>query len=222
MFVTCELMIFGLGLHSATGEEWADDSNAVTSAEAQAFKRACVCFGLGRYLYYYAGTWVDLDEHKQPKTIPALPAWATPKEWKQGLRPHQKADSPVRGPRSSAEPGSDRCPEAPSSLILQIEAMAPPLGKRMYRGLLKRIARVWKPRDIQDAALQQQVVAHMQAAERGFRRLDAALDSVEPGALTQILRSLKLPSVDLVDNLQTLHEIVVEVEAAAPGTTMKQ
>jgi hypothetical protein len=40
VFVTCELMIFGLGVHSATGEEWADDENAATSAEAQAFKRA--------------------------------------------------------------------------------------------------------------------------------------------------------------------------------------
>jgi hypothetical protein len=32
----------------------------------------------------------------------------------------------------------------------------------------------------------------MQAAERGFRRLDTALDSVGPEALTQILRSLKV------------------------------
>jgi hypothetical protein len=39
--VTCELTIFGLGSHSATGEEWADNDNAGTSAEAQAFKRAC-------------------------------------------------------------------------------------------------------------------------------------------------------------------------------------
>ena len=50
VLVTCELMIFGLGSHSATGEEWADNDNAGTSAEAQAFKRACSCFGLGRYL----------------------------------------------------------------------------------------------------------------------------------------------------------------------------
>jgi hypothetical protein len=50
VFVTCELTIFGLGSHSATGEEWTDDDNAGTSAEAQAFKRACTCFGLGRYL----------------------------------------------------------------------------------------------------------------------------------------------------------------------------
>jgi hypothetical protein len=40
VLVTCELTIFGVGSHSATGEEWADDDNAGTAAEAQAFKRA--------------------------------------------------------------------------------------------------------------------------------------------------------------------------------------
>src|ERR1700732_883812 len=60
VLVTCELTIFGLGSHSATGEEWADDDNACTSAEAQAFKRACSCLGLGRYLYYFSGEWGDL------------------------------------------------------------------------------------------------------------------------------------------------------------------
>src|ERR1041385_5939365 len=61
VFVTCDLTIFVLGSHSATGEEWADDENAGTSAEARAFKRACSCFGLGRYLYNLDGIWVDLD-----------------------------------------------------------------------------------------------------------------------------------------------------------------
>src|SRR5882672_11689902 len=60
VFVTCDLTIHGIGSHSATGEEWADNDNAGTSAEAQAFKRAASCFGLGRYLYYFTGTWVDL------------------------------------------------------------------------------------------------------------------------------------------------------------------
>jgi hypothetical protein len=62
VFVTCELTIFGLGSHSATGEEWADSENAGTAAEAQSFKRAASCFGLGRYLYYFTGVWVDLDD----------------------------------------------------------------------------------------------------------------------------------------------------------------
>ena len=87
VMVTCEVTVFGLGSHSATGEEWADDDNAVTSAEAQSFKRACACLGLGRYLYYFTGTWVDLDERKRPKTVPQLAGWATPAGWLQGLRP---------------------------------------------------------------------------------------------------------------------------------------
>jgi hypothetical protein len=222
VFVTCELMIFGLGLHSATGEEWADDENAVTSAEAQAFKRACSCFGLGRYLYYFSGEWVDIDERKRPKTVPAPPAWATPDGWRRGLRPQQRVDSPIGDPPAGAKPGTDRGAAAPSSPILQIEALAEPLGKRMYRGLLKRIARVWNPRDIHDEGVQQQVLAHMQAAERGLRRLEAALDSAGPEALTQILRSLKLQSIDRVDNLQTLREVVLALEAARQEEVAKQ
>lgn len=93
------------------------------------------------------------------------------------------------------------------------------LGKRMYRGLLKALARVWNPKDIQDPAIQQKVLAHMQAAERGFRRPAAALERVGPEALTQLLRSLKVPSIYRVDNLQTLREIVLTLETATRGTT---
>jgi ATPase family associated with various cellular activities (AAA) len=55
--------------------------------EAQAFKRSASCFGLGRYLYYFTGTWVDLDERKRPKSVPQLAGWATPAGWREGLRP---------------------------------------------------------------------------------------------------------------------------------------
>jgi hypothetical protein len=77
--VTCEVSIYSLGTHSGIGEEWADNENAGTAAEAQAFKRACACFGLGRYLYDLEGGWVDLDNRKQPKSTPKLPDWALPK-----------------------------------------------------------------------------------------------------------------------------------------------
>jgi hypothetical protein len=95
------------------------------------------------------------------------------------------------------------------------------VGNRMYRGLLKTVARVWNPNDIQDPETLQKVRAHMQAAERGFRRLDAALDRVGPESLTQILRSLNLNSIDRVDNLQTLHEIVLALEAAVQENALK-
>jgi hypothetical protein len=96
------------------------------------------------------------------------------------------------------------------------------LGKRMHRGLLKILARVWNPKDIQDQALRQKVLAHPETAERGIRRLDAALDRVGPESLTQIRRSLKLQFIDRVDNLQTLGEIGLALEGAAQGTTMKR
>ncbi len=221
VLVTCELTIFAIGSHSATGEEFADDENAGTSAEAQAFKRACACFGLGRYLYYFTGTWVDLDERKRPKRVPRLDGWATPEGWRQGLRPNAEVASRLSERTTAGNTGngdghdiSKGASDQRASLIREIEQMERSIGKRMYRGLLKTLARVWNPKDIQDPAIRQKVLAHMQAAERGFRRLDAALDRVGPEPLTQILRSLKLQSMDRVDNLQTLHEIVLALEAA--------
>lgn len=217
VLVTCELTIFGIGSHSATGEEFADDENAGTSAEAQAFKRACACFGLGRYLYYFTGTWVDLDERKRPKSVPQLDGWATPEGWKQGLRPNAEVAARLSEQTTGSNNGNGDGHNGVkgASFVREIEQMEEALGKRLYRGLLKTVARVWNPKDIQDPAVQQKVLAHMQAAERGFRRLEAALDRVGPEPLQQILHSLKLQSVDRVDNLQTLHQIVITLEAAA-------
>ena len=96
------------------------------------------------------------------------------------------------------------------------------LGKRMYRGLLKTLARVWNPGDIQDPAIQQKVLAHMQAADRGFRRADAARDKAGLAAFAGILGSLKVSSLDQVDNLKTLPgDLLVALESeSSPGQGM--
>jgi hypothetical protein len=85
----------------------------------------------------------------------------------------------------------------------------------MYRGLLKTLARVWSPKEIRDAAVRQRVLVHMQGAERGMRRLDAALDRLDEEALVPILQSLQLTSLDQVDNLETLRRVVLAAEQAA-------
>ncbi len=87
VLVTCTVTILGIGSHSGTGEEWADDDNGMTSADAQAFKRACSCFGLGRYFYDIQAAWVDLDQNRQPMRTPALFAWALPENWRKGMQP---------------------------------------------------------------------------------------------------------------------------------------
>ena len=87
VLVTCTVTIIGFWSHSGTGEEWADDDNGMTSADAQAFKRACSCFGLGRYFYDFPAVWVDLDQNRQPVRTPMLSAWALPENWRKGMRP---------------------------------------------------------------------------------------------------------------------------------------
>lgn len=221
VLVTCEVTIFGLGSHSATGEEWADDDNAGTAAEAQAFKRACSCFGLGRYLYHFTGAWVDLDERKRPRSIPRLFGWATPHGWRQGLRPGQEA-SAVLPETERGGPDAEACPadalqvesEQFRALVGQIEAMAAILGRRLYRGVLKSIARVWNPTEIHEPGVLRRVMEQMRAAERELRRLDAALKRVEPGALAPILRRLQVGSLDQIDSLDSLRKVVLEVEQA--------
>jgi hypothetical protein len=215
VLVACELTIFGLGSHSAVGEEFADNDNAGTAAEAQAFKRSCACFGLGRYLYYFTGTWVDLDDRKRPKSVPQLAGWATPAGWLEGLRPrcaHEQKPSE----RATAGNGDNGHGEGANGDVLrEIEQMEQVVGKRMYRGLLKTLARVWNPKDIQDPETQERVLAHLQAAKRGLRRAESAREKVGLATFAGILRSLRLSSLDQVDNLKALQEIVVALEEAA-------
>ncbi|MEJ5201120.1 MAG: Rad52/Rad22 family DNA repair protein [Anaerolineales bacterium] len=61
------------------GEASSEEANTVTTAVAQAFKRACTAFGLGRYLYFLPLTWCDYDaEKKRIINPPQLPRWAVP------------------------------------------------------------------------------------------------------------------------------------------------
>ncbi len=219
VLVTCELTIFFLGSHSAIGEEWAENDNAGTAAEAQAFKRSCACFGLGRYLYYFTGSWVDLDDRKRPKSVPQLSGWATPSGWLEGLRPRCAGD-PKASQRTAVGNGGNgqhngNGASSRAGIAREIERMEQVVGKRIYRGLLKTVARVWNPKDIQDPEIQQKVLAYMQAAERGLRRAKTARDKAGLAPFAAILRSLRLSSLEQVDSLKTLQEVVVALETAA-------
>jgi hypothetical protein len=79
----CELTIYGV-TRSSTGEFDDGKKNAIaegTVAEAQAFKRACSKFGLGRYLYEIPIQWVEYDEEKtRLADVPQLPEKFLPKK----------------------------------------------------------------------------------------------------------------------------------------------
>jgi hypothetical protein len=91
ILVTCIVTIPGLGAHTGSGEEWADNENAMTGAEAQPFKRACSCYVLGRYFYDIAEQWVELDDYKRPKQTPKLSGASTPgQRQQQGMEYRQR------------------------------------------------------------------------------------------------------------------------------------
>lgn len=200
-----------------------DELDKVDQAfEAQAFKRAASCFGLGRYLYHFTGTWVDLDERKRPKSMPMLAGWATPDGWRQGLRPHdggnqqslQSSTGAATQQQSQDGQNIKTCGGDPADLVRQIESMARPLGRGLYRGLLKAV-RAWNPCDIKDTALLGRVLSQMQIADMGLRRLEAALEKTGLEPLATVLQSMGVRSMNHLDNLESLHKIVLAVEAKA-------
>jgi hypothetical protein len=190
--------------------------------EAQAFKRALSCFGLGRYLYDIDGEWVELGEHRLPTKIPKLPRWATPNGWLAGLRPKPRrnrhalvrANGHARNVgHTGPETNGDR-----QSLVAAIEATENKIGKRLYRGLLKNVVRVWSPQQIQETAALAKVLAQMQGAERGMARLEAAQARLAPEVVQRVICSLNAPPAK-VEDLQTLHTLVVALEKEVDAQT---
>jgi len=154
-----------------------------------------------------------------PKKIPRLPRWATPKGWLTGLRP-----KPRRNPRALARAnGHSRNAEFRGHEVhgngnwqelnscRRDRGDGKKDGHRVYRGLLKRVARAWSPQQIRESAVLEQVLAQMQGAERGVMRLEAARARLAPEVVEKIIVSLNTPPSKLED-LQSLHSLVVALE----------
>jgi hypothetical protein len=65
--IICHLTIHGV-TRSSTGEPDSQSERseiAGTATEAQAFKRACAMFGLGRYLYNLPSVWAEYDKERR-------------------------------------------------------------------------------------------------------------------------------------------------------------
>lgn len=100
--IICNLTIEGI-TRSSTGEPDRESERgeiAGTVAEAQAFKRACAMFGLGRYLYKLPSLWVEWDNDKKtfaPKGQQTL-ASLLDRHYKDWQAAHKQASH--RGPRT--------------------------------------------------------------------------------------------------------------------------
>lgn len=205
VLVTCTLTIARLGSHSGGGEEWADENNAMTSAEAQAFKRAASCYGLGRYLYNLAEIWVSLDDHRQPTQFPTLPQWALPRAFTAGKTHPALRTGPVTVQRGPVD----------QKMAVRIEGFQRVLGIAIYGEILWRIARAKRPNDIHNAQLQSSVVEAMERASRGIHRASGLAEQIGDNRFVAILDKLRIRSMTTIPRLEALKALVDELDREA-------
>jgi len=198
VLVATAVTIGRLGSHTGTGEEWADRENAVTAADAQAFKRACSCFGLGRYLYRFEETWVHLNGRGEPVALPILPEWALPPGVTMAPANGQGVD--VRGP-------------VDHKLTADIEGFRGTLGADIYAEILRRAGHSNDARTIPNADRQKNVVEWMQAAARGFERLHGLVETAGDARFIAAMDNLKFATPTCLPSLAALKQLVEELEA---------
>jgi hypothetical protein len=208
VLVTCTLTITGLGCHTGSGEEWADENNAMTTAEAQAFKRAASCYGLGRYLYNFAEMWVPLNEYRQPVEFPKLPNWALPK----GIV------SAKSHPASCSRPPAAQRGPIDQKTSARIEEFRRILGDPIYGEILWRIAHAHQANAIPNAQLQVDVAEAMERASRGVRKAHSLADQIGETSFIAILDKLRIESMTAIPRLEMLKTLVAELEREAART----
>jgi len=167
----CQLSIFAVGAtKSSTGEQWADDDNAVTRAEAQSFKRAAAMFGLGAYFYAIKNgvdginLWVPYDAQKRQITqSPRLPDWAlneTDLEARNNNRPQQR---PPQGqsPNISTQgqqPRHENGPQQGPRQAQQTEQQQQPKGNPQQGPQIQQCAQQHSPATATEARKKEHVV----------------------------------------------------------------
>jgi len=177
--------------------------------EAQAFKRACSCFGLGRYFYNFAEMWVDLDEYKHPREIPTLPSWALPE---------CERRAPVQNGTARKENGNGAAAvqKGPldASITGKIEVCRRDLGQMLYSSILGSVARVRSARDIPNQRVQQEVLKWMESGVRGVAQVRRVAAEIAETEFYGILDGLGIRRLDEIQNFGTLAKLVERMNEA--------
>jgi hypothetical protein len=215
--VTCKVTVHGLGAHTGLGEEWADNDNAGTAAEAQAFKRACSCFGLGRYLYDLEGQWVDLDEKKRPFETPNLPEWARPQRRRSGQKfenaKHRANGQPQSGKNGAGKNGKGGLYRG--EVLEQVKVLCDIVGFSLSKSVLQAVAKVEDPEKITDMVKLTAAFEKLQDTERGVERLRAAVAKAGDRRYAALCQELNLASdaIDDIPDRMVLRRLVETLES---------
>ncbi|MGC9293550.1 MAG: Rad52/Rad22 family DNA repair protein [Acidobacteriaceae bacterium] len=216
VLVTCRLTIHGLGPQSGNGEMWADVGNALTRAEAQSFKRACSCFGLGRYFYDFPEMWVDLDARGAPLRTPALPAWAMPPSTvPQGPRLTKTTAPPTPLPPKAEHDLRPGVHVLDPTLTRKIEEIEREVGLALSREVYARCGKATHARGLPNVDAQRLVVAQRGLMQRGVRRARQLAGQMPEQDFYRTLDTHHVPSLAGVPSFATLKQLVRDLLAVA-------
>jgi hypothetical protein len=203
ILVTCIVTIPGVGTHTGSGEEWADNENAMTSAEAQAFKRGCSCFGLGRYFYDFEEQWVELDDYKRPKRTPQLTMPAR----------QQRTEERPAG-RANAAPSSQPSSRLDGRLTGRIEGYKEELGDSLYQEVLTVIGKAQTARSLSSVEAAEKVLHWLERALRGIGKARDLGSDLSVGEFGHVLDQHRVRNLNSVPTLKALSELVNALETA--------
>jgi hypothetical protein len=166
--------------------------------EAQAFKRACSCFGLGRYFYDVHEQWVELDDYKRPKQTPKLSGANTPAQRQQ------------QGTERAINPGASR---VSPKLAAQIEGYKKELGESLFQEILTVIGKAQTARSLSSDAVANNVLQWMERGTRGIQKARDLGADLSVGEFDHVLSSQRISTLNRVPTMKALSALVVALEA---------
>lgn len=207
--VVSKVTVLGLGSHTGVGEEWADDENAATRAEAQAFKRACSCFGLGRYLYDLDKVWMDLDQFNRPAHNPNLPDWALPG--------YAKREAQRQANRGAGQP---RRSLVQQEMLAKVKELGGQVGHSLSEFVLNKYGGAREPERVGFAKLMI-VFEKLTDIANGVDRLRKAAAAIGEQRYAAICREMNFlsDSIDDIPDRDALKKLLGRTEAEAAGNT---
>jgi hypothetical protein len=178
----------------------------LTSAEAQAFKRACSCLGLGRYFYNIAEQWVELDEYKRPKQTPKLGVRNADPE-------NQQTKSTARSSQGAARPSAGVFHPS-AKTIEQIESYKELLGDSLYQEVLTVIGKSQTARSLPSEELVNAALYWLQRAANGIQKARDLAEDLSVGEFEYVMNSQKIQRLNAVPTMKALSALVVAFETA--------
>jgi hypothetical protein len=188
--------------------------------EAQAFKRACCCFGLGRYFYDFAEMWVDLDDYGNPLRIPTLPKWALPCGVVQTKAEPVPVVSASRSQPSTAKTTENAKPAASgldAGLTQRIESFRRVVGDALYFEVFRRGGPARNARELPSVDAQHWVVKQLETIDRGIQRVRVLAEDVHENVFYGVLDAHKVQSIDKIPSFEVLKAVVTDLQNATQG-----